>query len=37
MKKLGHTLTILLCKLSDFQAGCVFTAVAVVIFVLGIL
>ena len=37
MKKLGQKLTMALCKLSDFQAGCLYVGVAVLIIVLGVL
>jgi hypothetical protein len=37
MKKLGYAITIFLCKLTDKQAGYLFTAIAALIIGLGIL
>jgi len=37
MKKLGYAVTIWLCKLTDRQAGWLFTGLAALIIILGIL
>jgi len=37
MKKLGYAVTIWLCKLTDKQAGYLFTSLAALIIILGIL
>jgi len=37
MKKLGYKITIWLCKLSDKQAGWLFTGIGALIIILGIL